>query len=61
MFIFIYQTDTHDPGSYAGGSLATGRFSHVRQVKGDDPNKKGYRGPPGWASVTGRNSQVRQS
>ena len=27
---------------------ATGRVSHARQVKGDDPNKKGYPGPPGW-------------
>jgi len=21
---------------------------HARQVKGDDPDKKGYPGPPGW-------------
>ena len=34
-------SDTHEPESYAGGSLATGRFSHARQVKGDDPDKKG--------------------
>ena len=27
---------------------ATGRDFHARQVKGDDPDKKGYRGPPGW-------------
>ena len=27
---------------------ATGRASHARQVKGDDPDKKGYLGPPGW-------------
>jgi len=26
---------------------ATGRASHARQVKGDDPDKKGYSGPPG--------------
>jgi len=26
----------------------TGRASHARQVKGDDPDKKGYPGPPGW-------------
>jgi len=52
---------SHDPESYAGGSLATGRVSHARQVKGDDPDKKGYPGPPGRASVTGMNSQVRQS
>jgi len=51
---------SHYPESYAGGSLATGRVSHARQVKGDDPDKKGYPGPPGWGSVMGRNSQVRQ-
>jgi len=27
---------------------ATGRASHARQVKGDDPDKKGCPGPPGW-------------
>jgi hypothetical protein len=27
---------------------ATGRASHARQVKGDDPEKKGYPGPPCW-------------
>ena len=30
------------PDSAAGGSVATGRASH------DDPDKKGYFGPPGW-------------
>jgi hypothetical protein len=29
-------------------AYATGRASHVRPVKGDDPDKKGYPGPPGW-------------
>jgi hypothetical protein len=28
-------------------AYATGRASHARQVKGDDPDKKGYLGPPG--------------
>jgi len=27
---------------------ASGRASHARQVKGDDPDKKGYPGPSGW-------------
>jgi hypothetical protein len=27
-------------------AYATGRASHARQVKGDDPDKKGYPGPP---------------
>jgi len=52
---------SYEPESYAGGSLAAGRVSHARQVKGDDPEKKGYPGPPGWRSVAGRNSQARQS
>ena len=29
-------------------AYATGRASQARQVKGDDPDKKGYPGPPGW-------------
>ena len=29
-------------------AYAAGRASHARQVKGDDPDKKGYPGPPGW-------------
>jgi hypothetical protein len=28
-------------------TYATGRASHARQVKGDDPDKKGYPGPTG--------------
>jgi len=36
-----------DPKSYAGGSLPTGKVSHVGQVKGDDPDEKGHRGTPG--------------
>jgi hypothetical protein len=35
---------SYDPESYAGGSVAAGRISHARQVKGDDPDKKGYPG-----------------
>jgi len=29
-------------------AYATGRATHARQVKGDDPDEKGYPGPPGW-------------
>jgi hypothetical protein len=28
-------------------AYVTGRASHVRQVKGADPDNKGYPGPPG--------------
>jgi len=34
-------------------AYATGRVSHARQVKGDDPDKKGYPGPPGWGFGVG--------
>jgi len=34
-------------------AYATGRASHARQVKGDDPGKKGYPGPPGWGFGVG--------
>jgi len=32
---------SHDPTSYAGSINATGKASHARQVKRDDPDKKG--------------------
>jgi hypothetical protein len=34
-------------------AYATGRASHTRQVKGDDPDKKGCPGPPGWGFGVG--------
>jgi hypothetical protein len=36
------------PRAILAVAYATGRSSHARQVKGDDPDKKGYPGPPGW-------------
>jgi hypothetical protein len=44
------------PDSYAGGSVATGRAVHARQVKGDDRDKKGYPGLPGWGVGRGANN-----
>jgi hypothetical protein len=35
-------------GAMLAVAYATGRASHARQVKGDDPNNKGYPGPSGW-------------
>ena len=32
---------SNDPESYASGRITTGKASHARQVKGDDPNQKG--------------------
>jgi hypothetical protein len=37
-----------NPENCASGSVATGRAFHARQVKGDDPDKMGYPGLPGW-------------
>jgi hypothetical protein len=34
-------------------AYATGRAYYARQVKGDDPDKKGYPGPPGWGFGVG--------
>ena len=34
-------------------AYANGRASHSRQVKGDNPDKKGYLGPPDWGFGVG--------
>jgi hypothetical protein len=39
---------SNDPEGYSGSTVATGRASQAGQVKGDDPDKKGYPVPPGW-------------
>jgi hypothetical protein len=36
------------PRAMLAVAYATGRASHAIQVKGDDPEQKGYPGPPGW-------------
>jgi hypothetical protein len=36
------------PRAMLAVAYATGRASNARQVKGDDPDKKGNPGPPGW-------------
>jgi hypothetical protein len=41
---------SHDPKSYAGGSVC---YWYARQVKGDDPYKKEHPGPPGWGFGVG--------
>jgi len=60
-YVVVGLVRSYERDSYADGNLATGRVSHARQVKGNGPDKKGYPGPPGSGSVTGRNSQLRQS
>jgi len=39
---------TRSPRAMLAVAYATGRASHARQVKGDDPDKKGHPSPPGW-------------
>jgi hypothetical protein len=46
-FVVVGHACFNDTENYAGGSVATGRVSHAGQVKGDDPDYKGYPGPPG--------------
>jgi hypothetical protein len=41
------------PRAMLAVAYATGRASHARQVKGVDPDKKGYPGPPGWGCGVG--------
>jgi hypothetical protein len=50
---------SNDPYSYAGGSVATGRAYHARQVKGDDPDKKGYPRPPGCGVGRGAYNHIK--
>ena len=47
---------SNNPESYAGSSLATGRASRARQVKSDDPEKKGRPESPGWGVGVGLTS-----
>jgi hypothetical protein len=44
------------PRALLAVAYATGKASHARQVKGDDPDKKGYSGPPGWGVWRGANN-----
>jgi hypothetical protein len=36
------------PRAMLAVAYSTDRASHVRQVKGDEADKNGYPGPPGW-------------
>jgi hypothetical protein len=50
----------YDPESYAGSSVAIDRVSNAGQVKGDDPDKKRYPGPPGRKSGMGLGTPPRK-
>jgi hypothetical protein len=41
------------PRAMLAVAYAAVRDSHTRQVKGDDPDKKGHPGPPGWGVGVG--------
>jgi hypothetical protein len=41
------------PRAILAVAYAIGRASNARQVKDDDPDKKGYSGPPGWGFGVG--------
>jgi hypothetical protein len=41
------------PRAMMAVAYATGRASHARQVKGDDPYRKGHPGLPGWGFGVG--------
>ena len=38
----------NDPKAMPVVALATGRATLAGQVEGDDPDERGYPGPPGW-------------
>jgi len=42
-----------NPRAMLAVAYTTSRASHARQVKGDDPDKKGYPGPTGWGLGAG--------
>jgi hypothetical protein len=50
-----------NPRATLAVAYATGRASHARQVKGADPDKKGYPGPPGWGLGTGLTTLSREN
>jgi hypothetical protein len=42
-------------------AYAAGRATHARQVNGDDPDEKGYPGPPGWGLRVGLTTPHRKN
>ena len=44
----------NDPESYTGCSVAIGRATLARTVKGEHPDKERYTGPTGWGQSIGQ-------
>jgi len=50
-----------NPRAMMAVACATGRASHARQVKGDDPDENGYPGPPGLGLGVGLTTPHRKN
>jgi len=50
-----------NPRAMLAVAYANGRASYARQVKGDDPDEKGYPGPPGWGLGVGLTTPHRKN
>jgi hypothetical protein len=55
MYVFVnhFLRGHMNPRAMLAVAYATVTASHARQVKGDDPDEKGYPGPPGWGLSVG--------
>jgi hypothetical protein len=60
LYVVVGLACPYDPESCAGGSVAAGRISHAGQVKGDDPDKKGYPSPLGLGLGVGLTAPSRK-
>ena len=52
---------SNDPECYACSSAASGKASNAVQVKGDDPDQKGYPGLPRWGFGLGLTTSPRKN
>jgi len=50
-----------NPRAMPAVAYATVRASHARQVKVDDPDEKGYPGPPDWGLGVGLTTPYRKN